>query len=128
VTSQRQPIDRVKRTLTDVALIALAAILGAVGLRVVTLILDAMSALFGTSPTGRILQESLLLVLSAACLLSWAIVALTVLLKRIRETESTIADTIKMVVPLLNALLLLRTIFQPHARHPRRRRRSVRVA
>jgi hypothetical protein len=116
-----------KRTLFDLALIALAAVGGAVTLWLVTVALDAISTALGTSPVGRLLQGTALFVLSVACLLSWAVVAMTIVLKRIRDTEATITDTLKMLVPIVNLIALLRLLLTTSPSRRRRLKRTPRL-
>jgi uncharacterized membrane protein YhaH (DUF805 family) len=71
------------------------------------------------------LQPAAVNALSFVCLSSWLVTTVALVLRRLRDTEQSLASLISLLVPVLNFIVLVRLAAEGRAvrRRPRRRTR-----
>jgi uncharacterized membrane protein YhaH (DUF805 family) len=94
----------------------------------VTPVLSLLGRFSMTSSHLHWLQPAAINSLSIICLSSWLVAAAGLLLRRLRDTELSVASFISLLVPVVNLIALGRLAMGArvgrHRPHPRRRHKS----
>jgi hypothetical protein len=114
-TARHHHSKRVRQTAAVRRLVDITLIVGSVGVGLIAWwLVTPLLSLLGhfSTPTSplRWLQPVAVNTLSIVCLSSWLVAAAGLLLRRLRETELSVASLISLLVPVVNLVTLARLV------------------